>query len=287
MEVRTMIIDGRPTIAVPDDDPHLWLEEIEGERALAFVEQQNKATLEKFGSARFAADRDALAAIFDRPDNIPFVTRRGEYLYNLWKDASNPRGLWRRTTLDEFRSPDPTWETILDVDKLAADESEDWILSWIQTLPGNQPRAILSLSRGGGDAAVLREFDIDTKSFVKDGFFLPEAKGGAGWLDADTLLLSSAFGEGMATTSGYARTITGHGAAARMSVRRPCCSRPLPTAWRSSWTLIGQLRLPEFGLSKGWVSSMQICGWAMRPDQGQSSICRPTSGRKLIATGLP
>jgi prolyl oligopeptidase len=207
MEVRTMIIDGKPTIAAPDDDPYLWLEEVEGERALAFVAQQNQATLEKFGSARFAADRDTLADIFDRPDNIPFVTRRGGFLYNLWKDANNPRGLWRRTTLDEFRGPDPSWETILDVDKLAADESEDWILSWVQTLPGNRTRTILSLSRGGSDAAVLREFDIDTKSFVKNGFLLPEAKGSAAWLDADTLLLSSAFGEGMATTSGYARTI--------------------------------------------------------------------------------
>jgi prolyl oligopeptidase len=207
MEVQTMIIDGRPTIAAPDDDPYLWLEKIEGERALAFVEQQNKATLETFGNARFAADRDTLAAILDRPDNIPLATRHGGFLYNLWKDARNPRGLWRRTTLDQFRSPDPTWETILDVDKLAADESEDWILSWVQTLPGNQTRAILSLSRGGSDAAVLREFDIDTRLFVKDGFILPEAKGSAAWLDADTLLLSSAFGEGMATTSGYARTI--------------------------------------------------------------------------------
>jgi prolyl oligopeptidase len=207
MEVQTMIIDDRPTIAKPDDDPYLWLEEIEGARALAFVEQQNRATLEAFGNARFAADRETLAAILDRPDNIPVVTRRGGFLYNLWKDANNPRGLWRRTTLDKFRSPDPIWETILDVDKLAADESEDWILSWVQTLPGNQTRTILSLSRGGSDAAVLREFDIDTKSFVKDGFLLPEAKGGATWLDAETLLLSSAFGEGMATTSGYGRTI--------------------------------------------------------------------------------
>ena len=142
MEVRAMIIDGRPTIAAPDDDPYLWLEEIEGERALAFVEQQNEATLEKFGSTRFATDRDALADIFDRPDNIPFVSRRRGFLYNLWKDNDNPRGLWRRTTLDEFRKLDPNWETILDVDKLAAEESEDWIWSGVQTLPGNQTRAI-------------------------------------------------------------------------------------------------------------------------------------------------
>ena len=98
-----MPIDDRPTLAAPDDDPYLWLEDIEGERALAFVEQQNQITLQKFGDAGFAADRDALAAIYDRPDNIPYVTRRGGWLYNLWKDANNPRGLWRRTTLAEFR----------------------------------------------------------------------------------------------------------------------------------------------------------------------------------------
>jgi prolyl oligopeptidase len=199
-----MPIDDRPTIAAPDDDPYLWLEEIEGQAATAFADRQSKATLEKFGTAGFAADRDTLAAIYNRPDNIPFVRRRGGFLYNLWKDANSPRGIWRRTTLDEFRKVDPSWETVLDVDKLATDENEDWIFSWVEMRHG---RAMLSLSRGGSDAVTLREFDVDAKSFVKDGFVLPEAKGSAGWLDADTLLLSSALGEGMATTSGYARTI--------------------------------------------------------------------------------
>src|SRR3982074_655971 len=105
-----MPIDDRPTIAAPDDDPYL--------------------SLQKFGTAGFAADRDTLAAIYDRPDNIPFVRRRGGFLYNLWKDANSPRGIWRRTTLDEFHRQDPSWETLLDVDKLAADENADWILSW-------------------------------------------------------------------------------------------------------------------------------------------------------------
>ena len=201
-----MPIDDRPTIETPDDDPYLWLEEIEGERALDFVERQNRLTLQKFGGTGFAGDRDTLAAIYDRPDNIPYVTRRGGLLYNIWKDANYPRGIWRRTTLDEFRKPNPKWEILLDVDRLALEENHDWILSWVQTLPGNHPRAILSLSRGGSDAATLREFDVDTRSFVADGFVLPEAKSGAEWLDADTLLLSSAYGEGMATNSGYART---------------------------------------------------------------------------------
>src|SRR5260221_9319718 len=153
-----MPIDDRPTIAAPDDDPYLWLEDIEGERALDFVEQQNRLTLQKFGNAGFAADRDTLAAIYDRPDNIPYVTRRGGFLYNLWKDANNPRGVWRRTTLAEFRGPNPKWDVLLNVDKLATEENEDWILTGIQTPPGALPRAILSLSRGGSDAATLREF---------------------------------------------------------------------------------------------------------------------------------
>src|SRR5580700_6223863 len=114
---QTMSVDDRPTIAAPDDDPYLWLEEVEGARALDFVEQQSRLTLQKFGDAAFTSDRDALAAIYDRPDNIPYVTRRGGLLYNIWKDAKNPRGIWRRTTLEAFRGPNPAWETLLDVDK--------------------------------------------------------------------------------------------------------------------------------------------------------------------------
>ncbi|MDI3563776.1 prolyl oligopeptidase family protein [Bradyrhizobium sp. Arg816] len=201
-----MSVDDRPTLSAPDDDPWLWLEEIEGKQALDFVARQNQLTLAAFGGAAFERDRDVLAAIYDRPDNIPYVSRRGDDLHNLWKDAVNPRGLWRRTTLAEFRKPHPAWEIMLDIDQLAAHEGEDWLLSGIATMPGRS-RAILSLSRGGSDAVTLREFDIDTKSFVADGFTLPEAKGGVDWIDADTLLLSSAHGEGMATTSGYSRTV--------------------------------------------------------------------------------
>jgi len=203
-----MPIDARPTLDAPDDDPYLWLEEIEGERALAFVAQQNALTLAKFGGAAFEADRDTLAAIYDRSDNIPYIARRGAFVYNTWKDAKNPRGLCRRTTLDEFRKTEPQWDVILDFDELARTENEDWIPSWINVRPGDHSRAMLSLSRGGSDAVVLREFDIERRAFVKDGFALSEAKGGAEWLDADTLLLSSAYGgERMTTTSGYARTV--------------------------------------------------------------------------------
>ena len=202
-----MPMDARPTLASPDDDPYLWLEEVDGAAALSWAEAQSKATLARFGGAAFAADRDTLAAILDRPDKIPYVTRRGAHLYNFWTDAEHRRGLWRRTTLESFRTDAPSWDVVLDVDALAAQDGEDWVWRGPSTLPGSHDRVILSLSRGGSDAVVLREFDIPAKSFVKDGFFLPEAKSWAEWLDKDALLLSSPLGRDKATKSGYARTV--------------------------------------------------------------------------------
>jgi prolyl oligopeptidase len=202
-----MPMDARPTLALPDDDPYLWLEEVDGGAALSWAEGQSKATLARFGGASFAADRDTLAAILDRPDKIPYVTRRGAALYNFWTDAEHRRGLWRRTTLESFRSDAPSWEVVLDVDALAVQEGEDWVWHGATTLPGSHDRAILSLSLGGSDAVVLREFDVPSRSFVKNGFYLPEAKSSIEWLDRDTLLLSSPLGHGMATKSGYPRTV--------------------------------------------------------------------------------
>jgi prolyl oligopeptidase len=199
--------DPRPTVDAPDDDPYLWLEDIEGPRALDWVEAQNAATLQRFGHGAFAADRDALKAIFDRPDNIPYPARHGGKLFNFWRDAAHPRGLWRTCTLESFRSESPTWDVLLDLDALAAKEGEDWTFKGASTLPGTHDRAILYLSRGGADAVVLREFDLATRDFVPDGFHLPESKGGAVWLDRDTLLLLSPLGPDMATRSGYARTV--------------------------------------------------------------------------------
>jgi prolyl oligopeptidase len=198
-------MDLRPTLAAPDDDPYLWLEEVEGEAATAWVASQNAKTLAAFADARFEADREGLKAALDRPDKLPMVTRRGPHLFNYWQDAAHPRGLWRRTTLDSFRGATPEWEVILDLDALAASESEDWVWAGAATFPVTHDIALLRLSRGGGDAVVIREFDLTTRAFVTEGFVLPEAKGSADWLDRDTLLVSSAFGG--TTSSGYARTI--------------------------------------------------------------------------------
>ncbi len=197
--------DPRPTLLDPDDDPYLWLEDVDGDRATSWVDAQTGRTLAHLADGRYTADRDVLRALLDRPDNIPLPRRRGGLLYNYWRDAANPRGLWRRTTLASFHSPAPQWDILLDLDALAAAEAEDWVWQGATTHPPAHHRALVSLSRGGSDAAVLREFDLQSRQFVDDGFALPEAKGGADWLDADTLLLCSSLGG--QTRSGYARTV--------------------------------------------------------------------------------
>lgn len=196
-----------PTLAAPDDDPFLWLEAVDGPAALEWVAAQNAVTQQQFDDAATHDDAVALAAIWDRPDNIPFITRRGAHIYNFWRDAVHVRGVWRRTSLDLFRTDAPDWQTVLDVDALAEAEGEDWVFHGAGVLAGTNDLAIMLLSRGGSDAVVLREFDLTRCMFVADGFVLPEAKSGTAWLDRDTLVLSSAWGEGMATSSGYARTV--------------------------------------------------------------------------------
>ncbi|MBY6240633.1 prolyl oligopeptidase family protein [Methylosinus sp. Sm6] len=200
-------IDPRPTLAAPDDDPYLWLEDVEGLEACAWAQARSEHALAKLADARCDADRAALREIFDCPDRIPHVARRGGLLYNFWRDGDHPRGLWRRTTTESYRLQSPEWDVLLDLDALAATDGEDWVWRGAQTRPPAHDRAILSLSRGGADAVVLREFDLTTRDFVVDGFCAPEAKSSVSWLDDDIVLLSSAYGEGRATTAGYARTV--------------------------------------------------------------------------------
>jgi prolyl oligopeptidase len=201
------ILDPRPTVEAPDDDPYLWLEETESSQALAWVEAQNAATMKRFCDNRFNADRDALKLIFDRPDNIPFPNRRGKKLFNPWQDAEHPRGLWRTTSFESFRSETPEWDVLIDIDVLAAKEGEDWVWRGGLSLPGTHDRAIVHLSRGGKDAVVLREFDLTTRKFAANGFNLPEARNQVVWFDRDTLLLMSPLGPNMATDTGLPRTV--------------------------------------------------------------------------------
>jgi prolyl oligopeptidase len=188
-------------------DPYLWLEDVEDGQALAWVRAHNEATKAALCDAAFEADKRAIYEISTRPDNIPFITRRRGQLYNFWQDAGHVRGLWRRTGMENYRRSEPVWETVLDIDALAQAEGEDWVWKGCGTLQPEQRYGLVSLSRGGADAVVVREFDLVEKRFVEDGFALPEAKGGATWLDRDTVLVSTTLGENAATASGYPRTV--------------------------------------------------------------------------------
>ncbi len=189
-------------------DPYLWLEDVTGEKALAWVKERNaESVAELTKSPAFAALEQRLLKILDSTDRIPFVAKAGDFYYNFWRDAKNPRGLWRRTTLAEYRKPQPTWEVILDLDALAREEKENWVFKGASLLRPTFDRALILLSRGGADATVVREFDMASKSFVKDGFTLPEAKTRASWRDRDSLFVATNFGPGSLTKSGYPRIV--------------------------------------------------------------------------------
>ena len=197
-----------PTAATPADDPYLWLEEVLGDPALAWVRARNahaRTTLEAW--PHFKATRDAVRAVLDSKEQIPGVVRRGDWFWNFWRDDLHPRGLWRRATLAEYRKPQPAWEVVIDLDALAASENENWVWAGASCLGPAYERAIVLLSRGGSDAHVAREFDIGRRAFVADGFVLPEAKSEVDWIDADTLYVATDFGPGSLTDSGYPRVV--------------------------------------------------------------------------------
>ena len=202
-----------PVAAVADEDPYLWLEDVSGDKALGWVREQNEVTRQAIDSAPgFAALENDLLAVLDSNEKIPFVYKQGDYFYNFWNDQKNQRGLWRRTTLAEYRKPDPAWETLIDVDALNAAEGENWVwhgASCLRPEVKGAPyaRCLVSLSRGGADADVTREFDLEKKAWVEDGFFRPEAKGSLGWIDENTVYVATDFGDGSMTTSGYARIV--------------------------------------------------------------------------------
>lgn len=189
-------------------DPYLWLEDVTGERPLEWVRAQNAISTRELETAPyFEPTRKRLLAILDSKERIPYVAKHGRFYYNFWRDARNVRGVWRRTTLAEFKKPDPVWEIVLDLDKLADAEKENWVWKGYEVLYPTYDRCLISLSRGGADASLLREFDLNTKGFVTNGFILPEAKSQAAWRDRDTLYVGTDFGPGSLTSSGYPRVV--------------------------------------------------------------------------------
>nr|WP_269759290.1 hypothetical protein [Variovorax sp. E3] len=193
---------------LPQDDAHLWLEDIDGAKPLDWARAQNARTVQAYArSPAFDALQQGILEVLDANDRIPMVRKIGARFYNFWRDQAHPKGLWRRTTLDEYRKPLPAWETVLDLDALAAADGENWVWHGADCLEPDYRRCLISLSRGGADADVVREFDLQTKQFVEGGFSLPEAKNHVGWKDIDHLYVATDFGPGSMTSSSYPRIV--------------------------------------------------------------------------------
>nr|WSX53565.1 prolyl oligopeptidase family serine peptidase [Streptomyces sp. NBC_00974] len=191
-----------------DRDPGLWLEDLHGEDALAWVRERNAETAERLTTAPgFAALAAELREVLDDEGRIPYVRRRGKHLYNFWQDAAHVRGIWRRTALEEYRRDRPVWETVLDLDALAAAEGEEWVWAGAEVLRPGHRRALVLLSRAGSDAVTVREFDLETLRFVEDGFQVAEAKTSIGWIDAEHVYIGADLGPRSLTASGYPRTV--------------------------------------------------------------------------------
>ncbi len=186
-------------------DPYSWLEDVHGEKPLNWVKEQNAVSLGPLkADPGYQKDYDSILQVLDATDRIPMGSLSHGFVYNFWQDAANPKGLWRRTSIADYRNPQPRWEVLLDVDALAKAEKENWVFHGAECSPG-EIRCLIRLSRGGGDAVVIREYDLKARSLASDGFAMPEAKTDASYLDDDTVLFATAKdGE---TTSGYARIV--------------------------------------------------------------------------------
>jgi prolyl oligopeptidase len=193
-----------PTAA---EDPYLWLEDVEGERALAQVKAWNKATEDLLTKdPKFEEYRRRAKAVLDDERQIATPDAViGDKVLNLWRDAKNPRGLWRVSPLAAYRSGKPEWRTLIDVDALGKEEGKSWVWHGADCLAPEYRRCLVALSPGGTDADIVREFDLETGRFVGGGFVIPEAKSNSAWVDADTVIVATDYGQDSLTTSGYPR----------------------------------------------------------------------------------
>lgn len=189
--------------AQENNDPYQWLEEVENKKALEWVNDWNEKSLEVFTShPEFQNIYEKNLEIMNSTDRIATPSIHGDYIYNFWQDETHQRGIWRRTSYNSYLSGDPQWEILLDIDELAEKENVKWVYKGASGLFPDYKRFMVNLSRGGGDAVEIREFDADKKEFVDGGFYIPEAKGGVSWIDENTIMVATDFGEGV-TTSGY------------------------------------------------------------------------------------
>ncbi|MEY3841908.1 MAG: hypothetical protein RLZZ542_1018 [Pseudomonadota bacterium] len=297
-------------------DDHLALEEVNGTEAMAFVAQSNQRALAALtGDRRYETFRQQAEAILTATDRIPGPSFLGDGIGNFWQDAANPKGIWRRTTLDSYRSADTRWETILDIDALARAEGRDWVFKGADCLAPDETRCLISLSDGGKDAVVVREFDTSTKRFVDGGFSLPEGKHRLEWLDRDTLLVATDFGAGTLTESGYpfivkslrrGQTLAqatevyrgdigdgGYGVSPSVyrdragAVQAVLFNRPLDTFRSETWELVDgrpvKLSLPE----RVSVYGVQGGSFILSPDEDWARPGRSHKAGSLLAICIP
>lgn len=203
------------------DGEHSFLEDVGGDAALTWVKSRNFHSIETLGDPESSPLYSKVLSILNSKDKIPNVSKIGSFYYNFWQDESNQRGLLRRTSLDSYKTVNPVWETVLDVDDLGKREGESWVYKGYTLFtpddkkdPMAHRRVLLELSKGGADAVVIREFDLMAKDFVSvanDGFQLPEAKSGVTWKSENVLLVGTDMkgtdGSDTVTASGYPRVV--------------------------------------------------------------------------------
>ncbi|MDP2561267.1 prolyl oligopeptidase family protein [Psychrobium sp. 1_MG-2023] len=186
------------------DAEYQWLEEVEGKAALDWVNQQNEVAFAQLKSSTvYKESVKETLTLLNSNDRIAYATQYGDYLYNFWTDKDNQRGIYRRTTLEQYQTANPKWETILDVDALAKEDGQSWVYKGMNCLYPNYNRCLVKLSPGGTDAVVVREFDISKKAFVEGGFELAESKSDISWRDENSVFVGTDFGPGSMTDSGY------------------------------------------------------------------------------------
>ncbi|MCF2573066.1 prolyl oligopeptidase family serine peptidase [Brevibacterium sp. UCMA 11754] len=203
-ETSTTATESQNTAPMPHDE-NLWLEDIHGDEPMGWVKDQNAKTISRFQDDLFDSIAGEIRTALDSEGKIPMVAKRGEHYFNFWRDSTNPKGLWRRTTWDSYVSDSPEWEILIDLDELGAAEETPWVWAGASVRRSDDSRALVSLSPDGGDAHRVREFDLVTKTFVDGGFDLPSAKTRFAWLDDDTLIVATDTGEDSLTTSSYPR----------------------------------------------------------------------------------
>jgi prolyl oligopeptidase len=198
-------------------DPFQWLEDIDAPKSMAWVEGQNARTAKRLEvDPRYAVFHTEARNIFTAQDRIPWPTFRAGGVDNLWQDAGHVHGVWRHASLASFRTAEPAWETLIDLDALSKAEGKNWIWKGATCLKPAETRCLVRLSDGGGDAVEIREFDTAKKAFVDGGFRFPVGKQNIAWLDADTVIAGREWSPGEVTKSGYAyilKTVTRAGAA--------------------------------------------------------------------------